>query len=464
MTSRRASALALVGLALWLNGIAALNAWRHHPSAGYDAFQHLAYAETLATGRLPTPADTHEFFSPPLPYLVPAGLLAAGLDLMAAAKGAQVANVLLSVALTLVLIATARLVDPAGRALAVGAVGMLGLFPVYFKTMALVRGEPYLAFFSLVAVFLTLRLGSVAKGSPRLALVTGLVLGLALLSRQWGFLLLPALAAFAAVIAWREAAARRALLRAALLALLAAVVVAGPFYLWLAREHGSVAAFNRPAAPLSAGTQPLGFYLGTGLPEVFTDPVHPSFPNRLLPIFYSEIWGDYWGAFLVYTKDARTGELFHGRALDTCLRLHEAPPWCETNRHAISAYLGRVSVVALLPFGVTLAGLALGLGSLRRFLAGDTAPARAGPALFVLVVLSSLAGYLAFLVRYPEPLRGDTIKATYMLQVFPCLALLAAGALNALREGHPAWFRAVVAALVAAGLHDLPACVSRMVR
>ena len=61
--------LLLAGIA----GLLALNAHQVNPRVGYDAPGHLDYAKVLAAeGRLPDEQESHEFFSPPLPYLVPA--------------------------------------------------------------------------------------------------------------------------------------------------------------------------------------------------------------------------------------------------------------------------------------------------------------------------------------------------------------------------------------------------------
>lgn len=54
-----------------------------------------------------------------------------------------------------------------------------------------------------------------------------------------------------------------------------------------------------------------------------------------------------------------------------------------------------------------------------------------------LLVLASLAGYFWFLLSYPNLGKGDTIKATYMLQIFPFLALGGAQLLEWLRTRRP---------------------------
>ena len=45
-----------------------------------------------------------------------------------------------------------------------------------------------------------------------------------------------------------------------------------------------------------------------------------------------------------------------------------------------------------------------------------------------------MLGYLWFHLKYPVPGEGDTIKATYMLQIFPFVALLTGGAMQRIRR------------------------------
>jgi hypothetical protein len=102
------------------------NALRHPPEVGYDGLSHLAYAAILAQGRLPTPVESHESFSPPLAYVAPALAHAAGLSLQASGKVAQLANVALSLALCLALLRLCDLLRPGDAALKLCALGLLG--------------------------------------------------------------------------------------------------------------------------------------------------------------------------------------------------------------------------------------------------------------------------------------------------------------------------------------------------
>jgi 4-amino-4-deoxy-L-arabinose transferase-like glycosyltransferase len=401
---------------LGLNAIVILNAYLHDPSVGYDGRQHLKYFATLSEGRLPLAADSREFFCPPLPYLVPAlAMRLLHLSPLGAGKWAQAANALLSLGITWLLVGLCEDLAPGDETLKLGSVLMLVLLTVYYKTMSFVRGEPYVAFWTLVSLRLAAR--SLLRSRPGGAVGLGLALGLLLLSRQLGFLVLPALVLFAAALSWSER--RWAPLASLLPAVALGVVLAAPFYAHLSSREGSPLAFNRPRGAFSLWSQDRNFYLGLGEGQLFRSPIRPAFPNELGPIFYSEIWGDYWEFFTVYVR--KGGVFLAGRDLDT-------PPTgdVETNRREMAPYLGRVNAVSLLPSAALLGGLLLGLQAVLRLPTRSPGTVLGGTALVALVVLCSLLGYMAVLLEFPEREQGNFIKATYVLHIFPLLSVLAA--------------------------------------
>ena len=71
------------------------NALLHDPTSGYDANDHQNYVESLASHwRLPTKAESGQYYSPPLPYILPALLTALHTGLWKALKLAQFFNAL----------------------------------------------------------------------------------------------------------------------------------------------------------------------------------------------------------------------------------------------------------------------------------------------------------------------------------------------------------------------------------
>ncbi len=428
----------LAAVLVAVNGIVLVNAIRHNPAVGFDSTAHRRYIDTLAQFRLPTPEDTYEFFSPPLPYLIPAAVSAGlravtgceAVDCSAVAyKTAQWQNVALSLGTTLLLLAISERLRPGDTCFKLLALALLGMLPVYYKTFSQVRGEPLVVFFTLalldrlLAVFLRERAPTRCD-----ALALGLSMGLLLLSRQWGAPVVLAAGVWA-LAALRRHPYRRQVFGVGLAALGIGALVGGWFYLSLQARYGSMLSFNRDpkGAVFSTAHHSAEFYFGLGGGRLFTYPYAPAYSGQMLPRFYTEMWGDYEGVFILFA----------------------AVPMPE---YWIS-YLGRVNAVSLLPTLVLLAGLLAGAWHTLR------TPARPA-ALPGWSAAASLAAYGWFIIRYPN-IDGDTVKATYLLHVFPLLALLAAGWLAGLSRRHPAGYRGLVALLVIAALHNLPALFSR---
>lgn len=451
--------LPLFGVFLGISAIVLVNAVLHDPMTGYDATQHVKYVMTLAEGELPTRSDTGEFFSPPLPYVLPALLHSRFLDLKNAMKVGQIQNVLLSLGIGLLLLRIDEDLSPENRAMKLGSLLLLGLLTVYFKTLSFVRGEPFVAFFTLLSLCISMR--AILLGQRHLGPWLGISLGLLLLSRQWGVFVVAALLIFAGLIYLRDPERREGVLRTILPSLVVCALLSLPFYLSLYRTVGNPAAFNRKrTARFALSNQDLNFYFGLGVDKVFTDPVRPAFFNQLLPVFYSETWGDYWEFFLIYARDRHTGEFLARRELEKATVDPSAD--VETNRWRMGPYLGRVNRVSILPTLALLGGLGFGLRGVARFCREKPpSPANGGFTLLTLTILLSAIGYLGFLVAFPEPERGDTIKATYVLQVFPLLAILAGAWLSWLSHNRPRLSIILVIAWGAVFLHNLPALITR---
>jgi hypothetical protein len=440
---------------LIVNGLVLTNAILHDPTVQYDGAAHLAYVAALARAHLPHADETSEFFSAPLPYLLPAIANAAGVSLWWAAKLGQMVNVALSLGITGGLVALSRAARPCDRATPLIALMCLGALPVYYKTMAFMRGEPCVAFLTVAGIAVTARVVTCGRRRLADAVAPGLCWGLLALARQWG-----ALAAAGLLISVWLAALRdrdRHKIAIGLAGLGLALAAGGWFYGWLWLSQGSPLAFNQAAAlQWTLADEPVDFYTGTGNGRLFTDPIRPAFPNQLIPIFYAETWGDYWGFFAIYGRDPTTGSYVIGPSFQDALA--KTPLTIETNRFTLNEYLGRVNFIGLLPSALAL--IALGAAAIRLPALARPAtpltPAEVIPAMAVLVIAISAIGYFWFLIRFPAPGKGDTIKATYMLQIFPPLALLTADFLRRIRVP-PAALLAAWAVLMA---HNLPAMIT----
>ncbi len=473
----RGLSIRLILLFIFINGLVLFNALLHAPEANYDGVEHFRYIEALAQqNRLPNLEDSKEYFSPPLPYLLPAAILQNfTASLWAAAKIGQFLNVVLSLIVTYTLIKICDLLSAQDENLKLSTLGILGLLPVYYKTFALIRGEPFVTLFATLSVYLTLILFArdLIPGQPPLPnsrrvlhlVGLGICLGLAVLSRQWAFFLFPALALFVGLLLLKAHGAQRKIMLGSLIAsFVIAFAVGGWFYLSLLARYGTVTAFNRnPHARFSFSNQPPEFYTGLGFPELFTDPIRNAFPNQFIPIFYTETWGDYWGYFIVAGRDTRTNELLVGSYQQPQWAKERPPAWFVTNKFEVTPYLGRVNIVSLLPTGIMLAGMILGLIHLVRFMGQIPHPLPVGNTLFTLIIFLTLAGYAWFLIRYPNPDKGDTIKASYMLHLYPFLALLSGQVLQRIKIASPIAGRILVFLLFAVLLHNLPAMITHYI-
>ncbi len=487
--------IALVTLYLIINGIVAINAMLHHPMIGYDAVSHLRYVEALSHMRLPIPDDTKEFFVPPLPYVLPALAYRLGqmpceaADIGAtwgiadtippcvvvAGKVGQAQNVLLSLVLTWYLLKLCEIIRPHSHAFKMTVLTFMGMLPVYYKTFAYVRGEPFVLFcvvlvlYRVVAMLYALpvlaykpwrswRLGgsipTLVRGGT---LQLGVLLGLLVLSRQWGFFVFPPVALITVLAAyyWRGQGGMR-MAQSMLVSFCIAMLIGGWFYVTLKMRYGSMTAFNRQgSASFALANQPPDFYTAMGDGQLFRTPLRPAFANQFWPIFYSEMWGDYWCYFSVTGCGPRRG-------FDDAI----------SNKGHMQGYLGRVHAVALVPTLFFVAGFVIGtlymlLSVVALFNRGNDVQGRyAEVATFALlgaVVVVSFMGYFWFLIKYPSLDTGDTIKATYMLHIFPALALLAGEFVYGVSRHYPRVYAMLIPVACAVFLHNLPAMLTRYV-
>lgn len=456
---RRARAWLLLAFVL-VNGAVLLNALTHDPRIAYDAGQHLTYVDILATGRLPLRAETAAYYSPPLPYVVPALVRRlTGASLLAAARAGLVFQFLLSTVLISALLVTCERLRPGDGGVKLVALGLCGMPAVYYRTFAMIRGEPYLATLATLLVAGTLGTVERRRLTMRDVLLTALLCGGIALARQLGALLL---------LGWGVFALSRVVCRVPRWAMtlatsiLVVALASGWFYSGLRDREGTVIAWNVPRAGFAFANQPREFYLGTGSGALFSAPGRPRFQKQLLPVLHADWWGDYWHYFL-----------FRGRRSNgMCVswpapsRPNAMPVGDEDftgNYGRMLRYLGVLNAFALLPAGVILAGLASGLlASVALFRTRGELPMHTqGAALAFLMAAATMLGFFWFVISYPRQGDGDTVKATYVFQLVPLCALLGAEAMARLRTRSRSTFRVVAALLVVCAVLASPTWVSR---
>jgi hypothetical protein len=379
--------------------VAGWNAYQYPSGGGYDVRQHREYADLLIHhGAIPGPGSRSEYYTPPLFYALAGAATVIGEHVHPGDphKLGQVLNWLVLLATAGVLWLLSRELFPRRTWLQLSALAFFCFLPVVLRVGAMFHPEPLSMLLSAVALLLAARLLGRPEYRWQLALATGVVLGLGQLVRAFSLWTFAAVVlAVAAARAWRPL----------VVVVVATAVVASPWYVRQAIKYGDPV-FDRPAPHEAVWERrPARFYLGLGMPAVFTEPIRPHFVNEAIPTTYSEVWGDYFGVW----RGSRERQSFLG----------------------------------LLPTLLAVAGWALLLVRSRRIPA--RLPAALLPGLGIL-------GYLYFTVSYPTP-DGDVLKASYMLTTAPAWALAFGYGLERL----PGRIRLVVSAVLAASaLASLP--------
>jgi Dolichyl-phosphate-mannose-protein mannosyltransferase len=424
-------------LALWLTperavrvlgvlagGVTLWNAVAYPSGAGYDATSHREYADFLIQHhRLPYRNETPEYYSPPLYYLVAGAVTWVGRQagLGDPHKLGQLLNVPAVVGTVLLVAALARVLWPSRRWLPVAGAGFVALSPVLARTAAMFNPEPTDLFVSALCAYLAARILAGRRYRATSALGLGAALGAAQMVRQFALYTLAVVALAWLAALWQRNDERRALLRSALVSLAAVVVIAAPWYVYRAvhyanpifdRPHSSTAFFDR---------RPASFYLGSGLPLVFTQPYRPHFKNRVWPETYADVWGDWYGVFAWSIESG-------------------SKPSAAQN-----AWLVAQNAVGVVPTVLALGGwlVLLAIGLRRRDALG---------LLVALLPLAGLAGYFYFAIGYPTP-DGDVIKPAFMLSTLWAWALCFAWAATWAARRAP---RALVGTLLGLAVLDLP--------
>jgi hypothetical protein len=404
--AQRKQRVALGAVCLVVGLAAFWNVLSYPPGQGYDASDHIGYADGLVPGGH-LPNGVGEYYTPPGYYALAgsADWLArkAGFSAYTSHRAGMGLNALFLLGAVLLTWRLASELWPERPRLALGAAGFVGLLPVSVRTSAMFHPDPFLLFLAPLALWLAAR----TFRDRRYAAALGVVLGVAQLVRASGLWTVVAVVIALAV-------GRR--FRELVIVLAVALLVPLPWYVHQEVQYGGNPIFPRPPTTIEQGhttsgsstfilaRRPVGFYVDPGLPDAVTDPVRPHFLNRILPTTYAEVWGDYFGFWAWKSTPAAGGG-------------SSAP-----SRHA-RRELELQSVIGILPTLLAIGGwLWLLVGSLR-------SPPRLAVAL---LPLAGLLGYLAFAVAHPTA-DGDVLKATYMLSTTAGWAIGFGYALDRLR-------------------------------
>jgi hypothetical protein len=388
--------LILIVILLFILGY---NLLHYDPILGYDAEAHFAYVDTFSRYlpreiHLPTEKETREFFNPPLTYLFPSAIQVICRNVAESenfveyckpiySKTTQVFQNLLYITsiyinlLTLKKIGTNKLTNVIYLLLTM-------MLAVNYRTISMIRGEVYILFFLslLVHRFLILE-NKNFDYTKRDVLYFGLLIGALALSRQWSFLIFPSF--FIVFVTLKKY--RKSYFKFISFSFFVGFILSSWFYFYNLINYGSLVAFNskRESDFSLMRFQELISFNEAGS-YLFNNPIRPYFGNNFFPILYSDTWGDYWGYFSFTSRFLAIGR----------------------NQMEIGSYLGNVNLLSLFTALVILIFYIRTLRNNPGFLTIK---------IMHYSVIISLLGYFLFVFLYPAGNSGDTIKATYMVQV-----------------------------------------------
>ena len=412
---------------------------------GYDADAHIAYVDYIAmylpsNFKLPLEEHTYEYFSPPIPYIFPAIVqvicrnFSDSLDLVRHCqpiygKFSQIFQTLLYVSSLYFYMKTLKVLNSKKTLINVSFLILMSLMAVNYRTILMIRGEPYIVFFLSILLYLFVKIHkSRFEIKGKNVFLFSLVIGMLGISRQWGLLLLPSLAI---ILFYFEPEMRKKYFKFMLIVFVISMIIILPFYVNLFLTSGSAISFNKEPYPFSFNNQPNSFYnpFNDDISKLFTKPIRGNLDNQLFPILYSDLWGDYWG-YLAFTSN----NLEEGR-----------------NQLEIGDYLARVNIFSIIPTIFLILGLLKiknnnQIGVLVKYVRYS--------------IFITFFGYLWFLIKFPEIPSGDTIKSSYIIQLFHLMAVLSSLYIEQIRKRSEKIYKILLMFLLLVFTHNIPAMMS----
>jgi hypothetical protein len=297
------------------------NAAKYPISLGYDAQPNAAYIHILLDQHhIPRPDQSGEANQPPAYYLLAGVAARLGHKIFnwhetetypgfpeASFRGALYLNVLLVFLTALCVLWLARVVAPKKPWVWAASVGFFAFLPVVSKTEAMLHPENLSMLTSAAALAAATHMFVHRTFSPRLLALLAISIGVGLATRTTMFFTLTAIiVGTAGALTVREVRARVPWRRVAIV-FGVVVVLAVPWiaYRGIVHHQGPL---NGTSQLIQAALHPGTHSLSDSLTShshfftifqrgVFDSPWRSEYKNQALPQTYTEIWGDWFGAF-----------------------------------------------------------------------------------------------------------------------------------------------------------------------
>ena len=412
------------------------NIFHYAPILGYDAEAHNAYVDFVARYLpnkfiLPTSEITREFFNPPVGYIFPSIAQVICRNVIESSnfladcqplygKATQVLQAILYLLTIGINLYTLKLFNNSKSLINPSYFLLTSLLAVNYRTISMIRGEPYILFFMSIFMLQILLIENKNYKSSTLSIISmGFTIAALALSRQWAFLLF-----IPVVVITFIRSGRISKLRFWFPSAVTGFILSGWFYLNLYFKYGSFTAFNMTPTKILLTQQNLNVFIPNyeQMSTLFTKPIRPFLDNQFLTILYSDLWGDYWGYFS-----------FTSRYLDI-----------GRDQLMIGDFLGRVNILSLFTSMIIITFC---------FLTHKYHKSNYFIRYVSYAIISSFVGYLIFFILFPTS-SGDTIKATYIIQAFHLMVFLASIYLNNLKEKNKKIYFTILTILIIIYTHN----------
>ena len=435
------SNLIFAGISVSTIFILIYNILHFNPILGYDAVAHFDYINYFSRYlprdfRLPPQGETREFFNPPLGYIIPSFAQVLCRNIIDSSnylidcqpfygKVTQIFQSLMYVATIIINLYTLKIFNNSKNIFNVSYLILISLLAVNYRTISMIRGEPYILFFlSLFLLLIHKHEQNKFELNIKNIFLTGLVIGGIALSRQWGFLL------FLPLIVLLFSNFNYKYFRLWSLSAFVGAIFSGWFYINLYTLYGTFTPFNLKSPGFSFGNQRVTFYFPSSeqLEYLFYKPIRPHLDNQFFSILYSDLWGDYWGYFTFTSKHLDIGR----------------------NQLLIGDYFARVNMISIITTSLLI------FFYMRAY---KVYKSKLIVQYINLSVICSFFGYLIFAISYPD-WTGDSIKSTYIIQLFHLIVFMAAIYFQKIEDLNKKLYNSLLTALVVIYIHNFQTFLS----
>lgn len=392
------------------------NAFYYPVNAGYDAALHLTYAKIVSEElRLPTFIETRENYNPPLFYLISGLVIRLNsyffkLNFFQAAKIWQFINILLAITSIYLWIQIIRQLYPKSpnkNYHLLLFVFVLLSFPVWYKTIVMFSIETWYLFTSSLYLWFFI-IKFIPKPNFINIIILSLILIVNLLTKLNAFTLLVVTIIGLLGLVWIKRLVVKKLAVHFLLIIILVLSGSGWFYIGRSNQgiYG-VGEGGEPDIPLLK-RQPISFYTDIPFTLMMTYPMRQNQPlNKLIPIFYSEFWGDFWNYFPQRRFKQSMSVVKQNRENSLPQRIKA---------------LVLQNQINLLPTVLMVMGLLFLIYYLTKNIIHPNKTRLIQVILLTFFIVNWL-GFIFMLTKFPS-WKGDSIKASYMLSLMPIFAYL----------------------------------------